>query len=129
MSSSYPIPRTALTTELSNAIAQVLEQHLAEPRKQIGLLDHRVTNVEQRLEKEGLTRSQHRSIQRAVGKKVQEIGKHMPDTKPQHFANIYGALKDKFNVGSYMDIPRDKFLLATDMISSYDGSGRNWWTD
>ena len=125
-----PAPIRNIAGPLADLIMQYMQDALTEPRKRIDLLDHRMTSVEQRLEKEGLTRSQSRSIQKAAGKKAHEITKAISgSSKAQHFANIYGSLKDKYNVGSYLDIPRDKFTFALELIASYDGSGRNWWTD
>lgn len=122
--------QTALSHQLALALAPVIEEYLKEPKQALSDLAGRVENIEQKLEHEGLSRSQSRSMQKAAAKKVYDLVKTLPDvTARQHFANIYGSLKDKYNVGSYQDIPRDKFLQAMQLIASYDGSGRNWWMD
>lgn len=129
MSVPAKVQPTAMAQQLALVLAPVIEEYLKEPKEAISDLSDRLKNVEQRLEHEGLTRSQARSIQRATAQKVYAIQKQINGTTQQHFANVYGSLKDKYNVGSYQDIPRDKFLQAMQLIASYDGSGRNWWHD
>lgn len=128
---SLPAPRVpaGLPQALATALAPVIAEYLKEPNAAIASLTERFDTLEQRLQHEGLTRSQARQIQKAVAQKVYEAAEGLNSTTAQHFANVYGSLKDKYNVGSYMDIPRDKFLQAMQLIASYDGSGRNWWHD
>jgi len=117
-----------LQQSIADALTPIIEQYLSEPRKQIVAIEGRMDIIEHKFDQEGLSRSQHRAIQKAVSTKVQEICREMPGaTPPKHFANVYGSLKDWYDVGSYMDIPKDKFMHALQLISKYDGSGRNWW--
>lgn len=114
---------------LAELIAGYLQEYLEESRRQISDLAARVDNIERRLAAEGLTRSQGRAIQRAVGQKAHEAARNDGSSVHQHYANIYGGLKDKYNVPSYLDIPRDKFQEALRLISQYDGSSRDWWRE
>lgn len=128
LSTKMPV-RPEIAKGLADIIAMYLAEEMAEPKEQIRHLNNRVETIEQRISREGLTRSQGRSVQRAVAERVCKIAKELGDTKPQHFANVYGSLKDRYNTPSYLDIPRDRYPDAMTLISTYDGSGRNWWTD
>jgi threonine synthase len=123
------LARPEVAQGLAQIISMYLAEQMAEPREQIKRLDSRVETIEERMARESLSRSQGRSMQRSVAKQVHKIAKDMGDGKPMHFSNVYGSLKDRYNVPSYMDIPRDKYLDAMTLIATYDGSGRNWWTD
>lgn len=115
---------------LAELITGYLNEQLALPKEQIQHLGNRVETLEARMDRESLTRSQSRALQRAVANRVYAAVKELgDDSAAQHFANVYGSLKDRYNVGSYLDIPRNRFTEAMGLVNSYDGSGRNWWHD
>jgi hypothetical protein len=114
---------------LAEVIGEYVQQYLEAPKQQIGELVNRVDTLERRIESVAITRSQGRKVQKLVAERAHQVAKALDDSVRQHFANIYGGLKEKFNVPSYLDIPRDKFFEAAGLISRYDGSSRDWWRD
>ncbi len=53
-----------------------------------------------------LTPEQQRYVQKAVAERVKEWA---PDTARKGYARLYSSIKDHFKVGSYKDIPTDRF--------------------
>lgn len=133
MAGSEMIPRAAVQPPMIQGLAEViiqyLQPHLEEPKRQIMDLTGRVDGLERRMDMDGLTRSQGRAVQKAVGLRAHEIARTLNASVHQHFANVYGGLKDRYNTPSYLDIPRSKFLEALQIVAQYDGSSRSWWRD
>lgn len=114
---------------LAQVIGQYLQPYLEEPKRQITDLTGRVDSLERRMDQEGLTRSQGRAVQKAVAQRVHTVAKAVDGSLQQHFANVYGGIKDRYNVPSYLDIPRNKFMEPLQVVARYDGSSRSWWRD
>lgn len=90
-------------------------------------LSGRIGSLEEQFLYEELTRAQQREMQRMVGDTAFKFAQEDGKTVKQHYANIYGGLKDKYDVPRYTDIPRCKFLEAMATVRQYDGTGKHYW--
>ena len=61
--------------------------------------------------RQGLTPEQQRDVQRAVRNKVA-----MTDTGRYGYITIYDAIKDRFGVGTYKDVPSERFDELLDFV-------------
>lgn len=109
-------------------IARVAGEHLlGQVMPRISEHETRIGSLEQAQKQEALRRSQAHNLKKLVGKKVYEVLPSSDKTVAKLFAEVWGGLKDKFEVTSYLDIPRCSYEGALKTVAEYDGSGRYWW--
>lgn len=120
-------PMTLDIQQLVSNITVAVVQQLQPVTEKVDNLDGRVRNLEEQFLYEELTRSQQREMQRVVGDLAYKFSQVDGKTVKQHYANIYGGLKDKYDVPRYTDIPRCKFLEAMAVVRQYDGTGKHYW--
>lgn len=118
-----------MIAKMENRVDTRVDAKVAPFAERVSSVELRVQNIEGMMEREGLTRAQEYEIKRQVGVLAYKYAKLDDKTIHKHFCNIWGGLKDKFNVSRYTQIPRNRYDEAVATVRHYDGTSKDYWMD
>jgi hypothetical protein len=95
----------------------------AAAEERIVQLEEQVQAIQKQLALITLHSGEQKRLQKAVTERVMQIAETSA-RKPAHYSAIYRAIKKRYNVASYRDVPQCLLQDALDFISHYGGGAQ-----
>ena len=83
-------------------------------------LEEQVQDIQKQLALVTLHSGEQKRLQRAVSERVKEIAETAA-RKPAHYSSLYRAIKKRYNVDSYRDVPQCLLQDALQFVGKYEG--------
>ena len=84
------------------------------------VLENRVKEIEQQLQLVTLHSGEQKRLQKAISERVYEICRAKAQ-RPAYFSAVYRAVKKRYHVDSYRDVPQCMLQDALQFVSEYRG--------
>lgn len=96
------------------------QQAIVYDEERILELEHKVEQIQKQLALVTLHSGEQKRLQKAIGERVHEIC-NAKARRPAYFAAIYRALKNRYHVDSYRDVPQCQLQDALQFVANFEG--------